>query len=79
MRDAVSLLDIAVSGQKKSGCPLIEQMLGMPRSSLVFELVQHIGSGNVKGTLEQAEKMIDGGLGPMYCAISSMWIICGTC
>jgi DNA polymerase-3 subunit gamma/tau len=63
MRDALSLLDRLLSlGQKKLDVDLIEQMLGMPKSSLVFELVQRIGLGDVKGTLEQAEKMIDGGL-----------------
>ncbi|HWB54210.1 MAG TPA: DNA polymerase III subunit gamma/tau, partial [Tepidisphaeraceae bacterium] len=63
MRDALSLLDRLLSlDEKKLTVDLIEQMLGMPKTSLVFDLVEAIGSGDVKATLEQAEKMIDGGL-----------------
>src|SRR5689334_10893544 len=63
MRDALSLLDRLLSvGDKTLTAEQIEQMLGLPRSQLVFDLAQAIGSGDVKSTLKQATSIIDGGL-----------------
>lgn len=63
MRDALSLLDRLLSvGEKHLTLELIEQMLGMPKSALVFELAQHIAAGDARETLEQADKMISSGL-----------------
>jgi DNA polymerase-3 subunit gamma/tau len=63
MRDALSLLDRLLSlGEKDLTVDMIEQLLGMPKSGLIFDLAQRLGEGDVKGTLEQAEKLITGGL-----------------
>ncbi len=63
MRDALSLLDRLLSiGEKELNVGMIEQLLGLPKSQLVFELAEAIGDGDVKATLERAEKMISGGL-----------------
>jgi DNA polymerase III subunit gamma/tau len=63
MRDALSLLDRLLSiGEKKLNTELIEQLLGLPRSQLVFDLVQAMGHGEVKQVLSQADSMVTGGL-----------------
>jgi len=65
MRDALSLLDRLLSvGQKNLTTEMIEQMLGMPKSQVVFDLVQSIGEGNVKQVLETADALVTGGLSP---------------
>lgn len=65
MRDAISLLDRLLSvGQKNLTTEMIEQMLGMPRSQVVFDLVQSIGEGAVKQVLETADALVTGGLSP---------------
>jgi len=62
MRDALSLLDRLLSfNDKDLSVRLIEEMLGLPRASLVFELAQHIGTGDVKGTLTKAEELVSNG------------------
>src|SRR5580698_5038812 len=59
MRDALSLLDRLLSlGEKKLGAKDVEQMLGLPRAQLVFDLVDSIGGGDVKQTLELADGLI---------------------
>src|SRR3712207_2664850 len=44
MRDSLSLLDRLLSiGEKKLTIGMIEQLLGMPRSQLIYDLVQAVG------------------------------------
>src|SRR6266550_302089 len=63
MRDALSLLDRLLSvGEKELNVEMIEQLLGLPRTQLVFDLSDAIGGGDVKKTLEIAGKLIAGGL-----------------
>jgi DNA polymerase III subunit gamma/tau len=65
MRDALSLLDRLLSvGEKKLTVEMIEQMLGMPRAAAMFDLVQAVGAGDVKGVLQQAGTLVTGGLSP---------------
>ncbi len=63
MRDSLSLLDRLLSiGEKKLTPDMIEQLLGMPKAQLMFELAQSIGEGDVKGVLTRANTMIANGL-----------------
>jgi DNA polymerase-3 subunit gamma/tau len=63
MRDSLSLLDRLLSvGEKKLTIETIEQLLGLPRAQLLFDLAQAIGEGDVKRTLTQADSMIAGGM-----------------
>jgi DNA polymerase-3 subunit gamma/tau len=63
MRDSLSLLDRLLSiGEKKLSVDMIEQLLGLPKAQLMFELAQAIGAGDVKGTLRQSSEMITNGL-----------------
>ena len=65
MRDALSLLDRLLSlGDKKLNVEMIEQLLGMPRAQVVFDLAGHIGAGDVKATLESTDKVVREGLSP---------------
>jgi DNA polymerase-3 subunit gamma/tau len=65
MRDALSLLDRMLSvGEKNLTVEMIEQMLGMPRSQVIFDLVQSIGQGDAKATLECAARQIHAGMSP---------------
>ena len=65
MRDALSLLDRLLSiGEKQLTVEMIEQLLGLPKSQLVFDLAEAIGAGDVKAVLQQADAMITGGLSP---------------
>jgi DNA polymerase III subunit gamma/tau len=65
MRDALSLLDRLLSlGDKKLDAKDVEQILGLPRSQLIFELVDSIGGGDVKETLQRAGNLISSGLSP---------------
>lgn len=65
MRDALSLLDRLLSlGDKKLSIKDVEQMLGLPKAQLVFDLVDSIGRGDVKQTLERADALISSGLSP---------------
>jgi len=63
MRDALSLLDRLLSvGEKTLTADMIEQMLGLPKAQLLFDLAQAIGEGDVKTTLGRAESIVSGGL-----------------
>jgi DNA polymerase-3 subunit gamma/tau len=63
MRDALSLLDRLLSlGDKKLTAQNVEQMLGLPRVQLIADLVNSLGQGDVKRTLEQADAMLNSGL-----------------
>jgi DNA polymerase-3 subunit gamma/tau len=63
MRDSLSLLDRLLSvGEKKLAVEMVEQLLGLPKSQLMYDLAQAIGGGDVKGVLEQTTRMITRGL-----------------
>jgi DNA polymerase III subunit gamma/tau len=63
MRDALSLLDRLLSlGDKKLTAQNVEQMLGLPRVQLIADLVNSLGQGDVKRTLEQTDSMLNAGL-----------------
>src|SRR3954467_5536743 len=63
MRDSLSLLDRLLSvGEKELTIELIEQMLGMPRSQVIFDLGQAIGEGDVRKVIDISNKLITGGL-----------------
>ncbi|HSI36364.1 MAG TPA: DNA polymerase III subunit gamma/tau, partial [Tepidisphaeraceae bacterium] len=63
MRDSLSLLDRLLSvGEKRVTVEMIEQLLGLPKAQLMFDLAQVIGTGDVKSTLEQTAAMITRGL-----------------
>ncbi len=65
MRDALSLLDRLLSiGEDKLTVESLEQLLGLPKSQLLFELADAIGSGDTKTVLTQSDSMITGGLSP---------------
>src|ERR671914_276752 len=63
MRDSLSLLDRLLSvGEKTLTADMIEQMLGLPKSQLLFDLAQAVGDGDVKSVLSQADAMVTSGL-----------------
>ena len=63
MRDALSVLDRLLSiGDKQLTVEMIEQMLGLPRSQIIYDLVQKIGEGDTKGTLSLVNSVIFQGL-----------------
>src|SRR6185312_13067716 len=63
MRDALSLLDRLLSvGEKNLTAEMVEQLLGLPRTQVLFDLANAIGSGDVKSTLAQADAILTGGL-----------------
>src|SRR3954469_15720469 len=65
MRDALSLLDRLLSiGEKHLNIEMIEQMLGMPKTQVIFDLAGAIGAGDVKRTLQIAGKLLADGLSP---------------
>src|SRR5438270_862716 len=63
MRDALSLLDRLLSiGEKHLTADMIEQLLGLPKAQLLFDLAGAMASGDVKAVLSQAEAIVQGGL-----------------
>src|SRR4051812_46703023 len=65
MRDSLSLLDRLLSvGEKNLTSEMIEQLLGLPKTQLIFDLAQSIGEADVKQVLTRADKMVSGGLSP---------------
>ena len=65
MRDALSLLDRLLSvGEKQLTVALIEQMLGMPKSQVLFDLVQAIGEADVRRLLQSADAQVKSGMSP---------------
>ena len=63
MRDSLSLLDRLLSlGEKHLTADMIENLLGLPKSQLLFDLSAAIGQGDVNGTLTQTDAMIQSGL-----------------
>ena len=65
MRDAISLLERLLSiGETKLTVATIEQLLGLPKAQLIFDLVAAIGEGRVKDVLVGANRIICEGLSP---------------
>src|SRR6266436_2246707 len=63
MRDSLSLLDRLLSlGEKHLTAEMIEGLLGLPKSQVLFDLAEAIGRGDVKQTLSRANAMIENGL-----------------
>src|SRR5882724_5833428 len=63
MRDALSLLDRLLSaGEKHLTSERVEQLLGLPKTQILFEFADAIGTGDVKATLSQADAIVTGGL-----------------
>src|SRR5438270_2258092 len=63
MRDSLSLLDRVLSlGEKRVTLELIEGLLGLPKSQLMFDLADAIGRGDVKSALQQTDAIIVAGL-----------------
>ena len=63
MRDSLSLLDRLLSlGEKHLSADMIEGLLGLPKSQLLFELADAIGRSDVKAALAQTDAMIQSGL-----------------
>jgi DNA polymerase III subunit gamma/tau len=63
MRDSLSLLDRLLSiGEKQLTVEMIEHLLGLPKSQVVFDLADAIGNGDVRATLSRANAMIQAGL-----------------
>src|SRR5213595_474179 len=63
MRDALSLLDRLLSvGDKELTAETVEQMLGLPKAQLLFDLAQAVGGGDVKSVLKQTDAIVNGGL-----------------
>ncbi len=64
MRDSLSLLDRLLSiGEKHLTAQSIEQLLGLPRSEAIVQLVQAVGESRVKDVLVQADRLIGEGFG----------------
>src|SRR5688572_32155374 len=62
MRDALSLLDRLLSiGEKQLTTEMIEQLLGLPKSQLLFDLAQAIGGGDTRKAPTPADAMINAG------------------
>src|SRR6476620_4329472 len=65
MRDSLSLLDRLLSvGEKNLTAEMIEQLLGMPKAQVIFDVATAMGEGDVKGVLERSAKLISQGLSP---------------
>src|SRR5580765_2172688 len=62
MRDSLSLLDRLLSvGEKELTVDMIEHLLGLPKSQVVFDLADAIGNGDVRAALTRAGAMIQAG------------------
>jgi DNA polymerase-3 subunit gamma/tau len=63
MRDSLSLLDRLLSvGERNLTADMVEQLLGLPKAQLLFDLSNAIGAGDVKATLGQVSAILQGGL-----------------
>jgi DNA polymerase-3 subunit gamma/tau len=63
MRDSLSLLDRLLSiGEKHLTADMIERLLGLPKSQLLFDLAEAIGANDVKAVLAQANSIVQAGL-----------------
>ena len=63
MRDSLSLLDRLLSvGETSLTMNMVEQLLGLPKVQVLFDLANAVGAGDVKSTLAQANSTLQGGL-----------------
>ena len=63
MRDALSLLDRLLSvGEKQLSSETVEQLLGLPKAQLLFDVAEAIGGGDVKTTLGRVNSILQSGL-----------------
>src|SRR5690349_14519404 len=63
MRDSLSLLDRLLSiGERTLSADMIEQLLGLPKAQLLYDLAQAIGSGDTGSVLKQTDAIINGGM-----------------
>ena len=63
MRDSLSLLDRLLSvGENRLTVDLLEQLLGLPKVQLIFDLVGAVGGGDVKGALSRADAILSNGM-----------------
>ncbi len=63
MRDSLSLLDRVLSiGERELTADTIEQLLGLPKVELTFNLANALADGDARAVLEQAESIISGGM-----------------
>ena len=63
MRDALSLLDRMLSAAESHlTIELVERLLGLPKSQLMFDLAGAIGGGDVKSVLGQVNSLVGSGL-----------------
>jgi len=65
MRDSLSLLDRLLStGEKNLTAEMIEQMLGLPKSQIIYDIAAAVGAGDAGKTLEIANDLVSRGLSP---------------
>ena len=63
MRDSLSLLDRLLSvGESTLSVALLEQLLGLPKAQLIFDLVGAVGRGDTKSALGQADSILANGM-----------------
>ena len=63
MRDSLSLLDRLLSiGEKNLNIDMIEQLLGLPKVQLLFEMADAVGRGDVKDTLNRLDTILKTGM-----------------
>jgi DNA polymerase-3 subunit gamma/tau len=63
MRDSLSLLDRVLSvGESRLSVGLLEQLLGLPKAQLLFDLVGAVGAGDTRSALGQADAIIANGM-----------------
>ena len=63
MRDSLSLLDRLLStGEKHLTADMIEQMLGLPKAQVIYDIAQAIGTGDTKKTLTLSNDLVTRGL-----------------
>jgi DNA polymerase-3 subunit gamma/tau len=63
MRDALSLLDRLLSvGEKHVNVELVEQLLGLPKAQVLFDLAEGIAAADVPLTLTRADAIVQSGM-----------------
>jgi DNA polymerase III subunit gamma/tau len=63
MRDALSLLErLLGAGEERLTAPVVERLLGLPRSQAILELAQAIGAADVPQTLAKAQAILAAGM-----------------
>ena len=63
MRDGLSLLDrlVAASGDGRISAQLLSEVLGMPDGAAIAGVVEAIGAGDARASLERAASLLEGG------------------